>query len=66
MNPAPALPTPTIAPRRLAAVSRTRMAEVHQRLRRAHWIADQRLSASEAAYIPLDFDPDATDDRAHA
>lgn len=59
MNPAPALPTPTIAPRRLAVVAHTRMAEVQQRLRRARWIAAERLSAHEAAYIPLDFDPEA-------
>ena len=59
MNPAPALPTPTIAPRGLAVLARWRMAEVQQRLRRARWIAAERLSAQEAAYIPLDFDPEA-------
>lgn len=66
MNPAPALPVPPSPPRPLAALARSRMAEVHQRLRRARWIAAEGLSAPEAAHIPLDFDPDATDDRAHA
>jgi hypothetical protein len=28
-----------------------------QRARRARFIAEQRLSASEAVHIPLDFDP---------
>lgn len=59
MTPAVALPVPPRAPRRLAVPPRWRTAEVQQRLRRARWIAAERLSAQEAAYIPLDFDPEA-------
>ncbi|WP_454262172.1 hypothetical protein [Pseudoxanthomonas mexicana] len=59
MTPVVALPVPPRAPRGLAVLARWRMAEVQQRLRRARWIAAERLSAQEAAYIPLDFDPEA-------
>ena len=29
----------------------------NQRLRRAAWIASERLSSTEATHVPLDFDP---------
>ncbi len=49
------LARPPARPEYLFLVSR---AEVQQRLRRARWIANEGLSAPEAAYIPLDYDPD--------
>ncbi len=54
--PAQALPLP---PAHVEYLARQYHALVQQRLNRARWIAREGLSAPEAAYIPLDYDPDA-------
>jgi hypothetical protein len=46
-------------PARVEYLAKQYQAEVQQRLRRARWISDQRLSAPEALHIPLSFDPHA-------
>lgn len=52
-------PCSTTFDRWLASDSRPRamVANAQQRIRRAAWIARERLSAYEAACIPIDFDP---------